>query len=92
MYFFYIFQVLLCGEECINKNAFHKKIKPISIDKLEIKRIMLFNKTSYANKGSFKYYIGYMHEVERLSPLCITLPQSIGHTKYFNDNKKHIVF
>ena len=53
---------------------------------------MLFNKTSYGNKGSFKYYIGYMHELEGLLPLCITLPQSIGHTKCFNDNKKHIVF
>ena len=44
-------------KESINKNTFHKKTSSTSIDKVEIKRIVLFNKTSYDNKGLFKYYI-----------------------------------
>ena len=85
-------RVLFCGEECINKNAFHKKIKPINIDNLEMKRITLFNKTSYSSNNLFKYYIGDMHEVEGLSPLCIKLPQLIGYTKYFNNDNRYVKF
>ena len=42
-------KALFYGGECINKNAFHKKIEPIGIDKIEFKKIMLFDKTSYGN-------------------------------------------
>ena len=55
-------KALFYGEKCINKNAFHQKINPISIGKVEIKRIILFNEISYSNKRLFNYYIGYMHE------------------------------
>ena len=76
-------KALLCGE----KNSSHQKIKPISIDEVEIKRIMLFNKNSYSNKGSFKYYIRYMHEGKAFpSPLYIKLPQLIGLFKCFNNH------
>ena len=33
-----------------------------SINEVEINRIVLFDKTSYGNKGSFKRYIGYRHK------------------------------
>ena len=50
---------------------------------------MLFNKTLYGSKGSFKYYIGYRHKVEVLpSPLNIKLPQLAGCTKHFDNNDK----
>ena len=49
-------KVLSYGEACINKNAFHKKTS-INIDEVEVNKIMLFDKTSYGNKGSFKYYV-----------------------------------
>ena len=43
---------------------------------------MLFDKTSYGNKGSFKYYIGYRHKNEASpSSLSIKLPQLRGGTK-----------
>ena len=52
---------------------------------------MLFDKTSYGNKGLFKYYAAYMHKTEAFqSPLCIKRPQLIGHSKHFNDNNTHI--
>ena len=84
-------KVLGYGEIYINKNAFHKKkTHSVSIDEVEINKIMLFDKTSCGNKGSFKYYIGYMHRVETfLSPLCIKLTQLIGYAKYSNDNNKY---
>ena len=37
-------KVLIFGKQCINKNAFHKK-RPISIDKVEVKRLVLSKKS-----------------------------------------------
>ena len=39
-------KVLFLDGKCVNKNAFHSKKRPISINKIEIKRTMLFDKTS----------------------------------------------
>ena len=47
------------GEIGIDKNAFHNNTASISIDEVEINRIVIFDKTSYGNKGLLKYYIGY---------------------------------
>ena len=53
---------------------------------------MLFNKTSYGNKSSFKRYIGYRHKDGTLSPLSIKLPQLTGYAKHFNNGDKLINF
>ena len=38
-------EVLIFGDQCINKNAFHKNKRPISsIDKVDIKRVVLYEK------------------------------------------------
>ena len=86
-------KVLSYGEIGINKNAFHKATTSISIDEIEINRIMLFDKTSYGNKGLFKYYIGYRHIGATFpSPLNIKLPQLTGYTKHFDAYNKCINF
>ena len=45
--------------------AFHKNKRPFSIDKVDIKRLVLSKKDSYGKKGSFKYFIGYIHAGNR---------------------------
>ena len=84
-------KTLVFGEDCINKNAFHKDKRPINIDEVDIKRIVLSSKHSYGNKGSFKYFIGYIHVGKVFpTPLCIKLAQMNGYTKYFNNNNKYM--
>ena len=84
-------KILSYGETCINKNAFHKETNSINIDEVEIDKIALLDKTSYGNKGSFKYHIGYRHKNEvLLSPLNTKLPQLSGYTKHFNNNSKYV--
>ena len=62
--------------------------RPISIDKVDIKRIVLPKKDLYGKKSSFKYFIGYINETDAFSvPLYIKLPRMNGYAKYFNDNK-----
>ena len=64
-----------CGGNSIIESAFHKNKKPININQVDIKRIVLSDKKSY-NKDSFKYFIEYRHEGNAFpSPLCIKLPQ-----------------
>ena len=52
-------KILSNGETVIIKSAFHNKTTSININEIKINRIVLFTKTSYGNKGSFKHYIGY---------------------------------
>ena len=46
-------KILGCGETWIDNNAFHNNKSSISINEVEINRIVLFDKTLYGNKGSF---------------------------------------
>ena len=86
-------KVLIFAEDYISKNAFHKNGKPISIDKVEIKRIVLSSKHSYGNKGPFKYFIGYINETNIFPvPLYMKLPQMNVYVKYFNNNNKYMNF
>ena len=65
------------------KNAFHKNKKPISINKVKLKRILLSKKDPYDRKRSFKYFIGYINETDVFPvPLCIKLPKIIGYVWY----------
>ena len=80
------------GETCIDKNAFHNNKSSISINKIEVNGIILFDKTSYGNKGSFKHYIGYRHRDGTFSPLNIKLPQLTGYAKHFDNGDKLIDF
>ena len=84
-------KILIFGEKYINKNKFHMYEKPIDIDKVDIKRMVLSNKGSYGNKGLYKYFIGHIHEIKALSsPLHIKVPQMNAYAKCFDKNYKCI--
>ena len=85
-------KVLGYGETGIDKNAFHNNKTSISIDEVEINRIVLFDKTSCGNEVSFKHYIGYRHKDGTFSPLNVKLPQLAGYAKHFNNSDKLINF
>ena len=85
-------KILSYGETAIIKNAFHRKTTSININEIKINRTVLFDKTSYGNKGSFKHDVGYSHPDGNLSPLNIRLPQVTGYAKHFNDVNKIINF
>ena len=85
-------EILSCGETCIDENAFHNNKSSISINEVKINRIVLFDKTSYGNKGSFKHYIGYRHKDGTFSPLNVKLPQLTVYVKHFNNGDKLINF
>ena len=69
----------------INKINFYKNKKIFSGYDLDVNKILVSKKESYATKNSLKYFIGYNDDVIR--PICIKLPQMIGFAKYFDSNK-----
>ena len=84
-------KALIFGKHCINKNAFHKNKRPISIDKVDIRRIVLSKIDLYGKKGSFKYFIEYISETNAFPTLlCIKLLQMNGYVKYFDSNSECI--
>ena len=84
-------KALIFDEDCINKNAFHKNKRPINIDEVDIRRIVLSSKHSYGNKSSSKYFIGYINNgIAFPILLCIKLPQMNGYTKYFDNINKYM--
>ena len=85
-------KILSYGETAIIKSAFQRETTSININKIEINRIVLFDKTSCGNEGSLKHYVGYRHTDGILSPLNIKLPQLNGYAKHFNDENKVINF
>ena len=88
---------MVFGVGCTNKDVLHKNGKPANIDEVDILlsgvRIVLSSKHSYCNKGSFKYFIGYIHIGNVYPvPLLIKFPQRNGCVKYFHKNNKCMSF
>ena len=50
---------LIFDKHCIVKNILNRCKEPITINKVDIKRILLSKKDLYGNKGAFKYFVGY---------------------------------
>ena len=74
-------------ENNIIKSTFHKNIKNININEVDIKKIALSDKKS-CGQDSFKYFIGYSNAFP--SPLCIKFPQMNAYTKYFDKNNNYM--
>ena len=82
-------KLLIFDKIYVNKNIFHRCKEPITINKVDIRKIMLSKKDSYGNRGAFKYFIGYISN-SGIVPLYIILPQMNAYVKYFDKNKQYI--
>ena len=90
-------KALIFDKQSINKNAFYKNKKPVSISKAENRKIVLSIKDSYDEKGSFKYSFNYSIQFYSTNktdifpiPLFIKLPQVNRYIKHFNSKNKYI--
>ena len=77
------------GEIKINKKEFGKSGKPIHLNVIDTKKIVLSD--TFAIDESGKYYIDNKNG-EFVRSLCIILPQMSGFIKYFDGNKKTCYF
>ena len=79
-------ETIISDHAKINKNNFYKTKRLLKIDDNDVDKIFISRKEPYGIKGSFKYFIPY-EDHDYIGPLCIKLPQMIGYTKCFGNNK-----
>ena len=83
-------KTLKFGDVEVNKKGFNTFKISITLNLLDIDKIVISDKFKHSDKGS-KYFVGY--KVDNVfRPLCIILPRMSGHIKYFDNDGKNISF
>ena len=75
----------------VNKKDFYDAKKAIPLNLININNIAVSNKVKN-NHDTNKYFIGYLHDIDAVSPLCIILPQMSRYIKYFENGGKNMSF
>ena len=65
--------------------------KAVKLGEVDLNRIVVSSKTKGNNETS-KVFIGYMDDINGVTPLCIILPQMSGWIKYFENGGKNMSF
>ena len=73
------------GDIKIKKQKFHQIKGLISIENIDINKIVLSNKVPFGKKG-FKYFIGYK-DVKKTRLSCIFLPKMSAYKRDFDETK-----
>ena len=84
-------QTLKIGENVVNKKDFHASKQAIALNSVESSKILVSDKFELSDDGC-KYFIGYLHDDDVIKPLCIILPQMSGYIKYFDNDRKNVIF
>ena len=78
------------GDKEVNKKEFYSSKQPISLDSVDLDKIVLLSKWEF-NETTYKYLCGYLNN-DVIQPLCIILPQMNGYIKYFDNGGKNMTF
>ena len=78
------------GNKEVNKKEFYSSKPAISIDSVDLNKIVVSNKWKI-NDTTCKYICGYLNN-DTIQPLCVILPQMDGYIKYFDDGGKNMSF
>ena len=64
----------------MTKKDFYDVKKAIPLNLVDINNIVVSNKVKHNNETNM-YFIGYLNDIDEISPLCIILPQMSGYIK-----------
>ena len=78
------------GNKEVNKKEFYSSKKAISLDSVDLNKIVVSNKWKINDK-TYKHICGYLNN-DTIQPLCVILPQMDGYIKYFNDGGKNMSY
>ena len=73
----------------MSKKDFYDAKKEIPLGLVDTNNIVVSNKKTTTKKTS-KYLIGYLHNIDEISPLCIIFPQMSGYIKHFENGGKNM--
>ena len=80
-------KTLIFNDVEVTKKYFYDAKKAIPLNLVDINNIVVGNKVKNNNETS-KYFIGYLNDIDDVSPLCIILPQMDDYIKYFENGGK----
>ena len=63
----------------------------MKLGEVDVNKIVVSNKIK-GNNDTSKVFIGYLDDINTVTPLCIILPQMSGWIKYFENNGKNMSF
>ena len=84
-------KTLVFNDVEVSKKDFYNGKKAIPLNLVDINSIVVSNKVKN-NSETSKYFIGYLNDIDEISPLCIILPQMSGYIKYFENGGKNMSF
>ena len=79
-------KTILFGDIEVSKKEFYDSKKSIPLNLIDVGNIVISNEVK--NNETSKYFIGYLHGVDEIVPLCIILAQMSGYIKYFENGGK----
>ena len=75
-------KTLVFNDVEVNKKDFYYAKKAIPLNLVDVNNILVSNRVKNINDAN-KYFIGYLHDIDVISPLCVILQQMSGYIKYF---------
>ena len=69
----------------ILKSEFYKNKNMFNIDDIDVNKILVSKKETYAKNNSLVYFIGY-NDNDVIGPLCLKLSQMTGYINKFKEN------
>ena len=78
------------GNKEVNKKEFYSSKQAISLDSVDLNKIVVSNKWKI-NNTTYKHICGYLNN-DTSQPLRVILPQMDGYIKYFDDGGKNMSF
>ena len=84
-------KTLVFNDGKVNKKDFYDAKKAIPLNLVNVNNIVVSNKVEN-NNDTNKYFIGYLHDIDPVSALCIILLQMSGYIKYFENGGKNMSF
>ena len=83
-------KTLVFNDVEMSKKDFYDANKAIFLNLVDVNNSVISNRVK--NNDTSKYFIGYLIDINVISPLCITLPQMSGYIKYFENGGKNVSF
>ena len=84
-------KALVFNDVEVNIKDFYDAKKAIALNLVNVNNIVVRNKV-INNNDTNKCFIGYLHDIDAVSPSCIILPQMSGYIKYFENGGKNMSF
>ena len=80
-------EILTFGNIEIEKNKFYRHKTPIFLEDVDIEQVLESNKISFGEK-SYKYFIGYSYNGNKVKPLNIMLAKTSTYVKSYDGQTK----